>query len=201
MQHYFIEKEHSKEDYFEFQGEIADMKFTFRSCDSIFSKNEIDEGTRTLLNTIFDKVELKGTGLDLGCGYGVIGMSIIKKLGLDCDMIDVNGTAVELSRHNLMSNGIRSGANVFKSNGFEQVNRQYDFIVTNPPIKTGKKLLFELMEGCYNHLNNGGTLTLVIRKDHGEESLKKKLTELFGNCEILKRNKGYYILHCVRNTL
>ena len=199
MQHYFIEKQHSQDDYFEFEGVVADMKLKFRSCDSIFSKNEIDEGTSTFLNTIFHKVELKGSGLDLGCGYGVIGISIIKKLGLNCDMLDVNGTAVELARYNLMLNGIRSGAKVFKSNGFEEVEGTYDFIVTNPPIKTGKKLLFELMEGCFNHLNKGGTLTLVIRKDHGEESLKKKLIEIFGNCEILKRNKGYYILHCIKN--
>ena len=198
MQHYFIEKEHKASDYFEFDGLIADMKLKFRSCDSIFSKNEVDEGTLTLLNTIFDKVELSGNGLDLGCGYGVIGISIIKKLGLNCDMIDVNGTAVDLALHNLMLNGIRSGANVFKSDGFEQVKNTYDFIVTNPPIKTGKALLFSLMDGCFEHLNKGGTLTLVIRKNHGEESLKKKLTELFGNCEILKRNKGFYILHCVK---
>ena len=199
MQHYFIEKQHKLEDYFEFEDVIAGHKFKFRSCDNIFSKNEIDEGSRTLLDTIFDKVELKGNGLDLGCGYGVIGMTIIKHLGLNCDMIDVNGTAVELTIYNLMLNGIRSGAKVFKSNGFEAVENNYDFIVTNPPIKTGKKLLFELMEGSFNHLNHGGTLTLVIRKDHGEESLKKKLTELFGNCEILKRNKGYYILHCIKD--
>ena len=199
MQHYFIEKQHKASDYFEFEDTVADMKLKFRSCDSIFSKDEIDEGTRTLLNTVFDKVQLSGDGLDLGCGYGVIGISIIKKLGLNCDMIDVNGTAVELSLHNLLLNGIRAGANVFKSNGFENVNSTYDFIVTNPPIKTGKKLLFELMEGAYSHLNIGGTLTLVIRKDHGEESLKKKLTEIFGNCEILKRNKGFYILHCIKN--
>ena len=201
MQHYFIEKSHKASDYFEFEGTVADMKLKFRSCDSIFSKDEIDEGTLTLLNTVFDKLDLKGNGLDLGCGYGVIGISIIKKLGLNCDMIDVNGTAVDLALHNLMLNGIRSGAKVFKSNGFENVTDTYDFIVTNPPIKTGKKLLFELMEGCFDHLNEGGTLTLVIRKDHGEESLKKKLIEIFGNCEILKRNKGFYILHCVRNTI
>lgn len=199
MQHYFIEKSHNASDYFEFEDIVADMKLKFRSCDSIFSKNEVDEGTRTLLNTIFDKLELKGNGLDLGCGYGVIGVSIIKKLGLNCDMIDVNGTAVELALHNLMLNGLRSGAKVFKSNGFDSVTDNYDFIVTNPPIKTGKALLFELMDGCYQHLNQGGTLTLVIRKSHGEESLKKKLTELFGNCEILKRNKGFYILNCTRD--
>ena len=199
MQHYFIEKQHKSSDYFEFDTQIRDMKLKFRSCDSIFSKNEVDEGTLTLLNTIFDKLDLKGNGLDLGCGYGVIGISLIKQLGVNCDMIDVNGTAVELSIHNLMLNGVRAGAKVFKSNGFENVDSNYDFIVTNPPIKTGKKLLFELMDGCFDHLNQGGTLTLVIRKSHGEESLKKKLTELFGNCEILKRNKGFYILHCVRD--
>ena len=198
MQHYFIEKSHKAEDYFEFEDSIRDMTFKFRSCDSIFSKDEIDEGTRTLLNTIFDQLELKGNGLDLGCGYGVIGMSLIKYFGVNCDMIDVNGTAVELSTHNLILNGIKKGARVFKSNGFENVDSTYDFVVTNPPIKTGKALLFELMEWCYNHLKVGGTLTLVIRKNHGEESLKKKLTELFGNCEILKRNKGFYILHSTR---
>ena len=198
MQHYFIEKEHKPSDYFEFDATIRDMKLKFRSCDSIFSKNEVDTGTLTLLNTIFDKLELSGNGLDLGCGYGAIGISLIKYLGVNCDMIDVNGTAVDLANHNLMLNGLRSGARVFKSNGFEAVTDTYDFIVTNPPIKTGKKLLFELMDGSYNHLKVGGTLTLVIRKDHGEESLKKKLTELFGNCEILKRNKGFYILHSVR---
>lgn len=198
MQHYFIEKEHSKEDFFEFQDEILDLKLKFLSCDSIFSKNSIDEGTRTLLETVFSKLELKGNGLDLGCGYGVIGISIIKKLGLNCDMIDVNGTAIDLSKHNLLLNGIRTGANVFKSNGFENVTENYDFIVTNPPIRTGKELLFNLMDGCFSHLNKGGSLTLVIRKSHGEESLKKKLIELFGNCEIIKRNKGYYILHCVK---
>ncbi len=198
MQHYFIEKQHKLSDYFEFEDNVYDMPLKFRSCDSVFSKDQIDEGSRTLLNTIFDKVELKGNGLDLGCGYGVIGISIIKKLGLNCDMIDVNGTAVELSNFNLILNGIRSGAKVFKSNGFEQVNSMYDFIVTNPPIKTGKALLFELMQGSFDHLNKGGTLTLVIRKSHGEESLKKHLINIFGNCEILKRNKGYYILHCVK---
>lgn len=198
MQHYFIEKSHKASDYFEFESIVRDMKLKFRSCDSIFSKNEIDDGTLTLLNTLFDKVELSGNGLDLGCGYGVIGISIIKYLGLNCDMVDINGTAVDLATHNLMLNGVRSGAKVFKSNGFEHVTDSYDFIVTNPPIKTGKKLLFELMDGCFNHLNKGGTLTLVIRKDHGEESLRKKLIELFGNCEILKRNKGFYILHSIK---
>ena len=70
---------------------------------------------------------------------------------------------------------------------------------TNPPIKTGKKLLFELMNGAYEHLLNNGELILVIRKDHGMESLKKHINSIFNNCEILERNKGYYILKAVKN--
>ena len=74
----------------------------------------------------------------------------------------------------------------------------YDFVVTNPPIKTGKKLLFDLMQGSYDHLNVNGQLILVIRKDHGMESLKKHIISIFGNCEIIERNKGFYILKSVK---
>lgn len=198
MQHYFIETEHRTEDYFEFDDSIAGLNLKFKSCDNIFSKDCIDEGTRTLIDTVIKKVDLSGKGLDLGCGLGVIGIVVVKKFGLECDLVDVNGTAVELSRHNLMLNGARKGASVIKSNGFEQIDGNYDFILTNPPIKTGKKLLFSLMEQSYEHLNINGTLTLVIRKSHGEESLKKLLISIFGNCDILARNKGYYILHCIK---
>lgn len=199
MQHYFIEKSHKAEDYFEFNDTVADMDLKFISCDNVFSKNQIDEGSRTLIETIFKKLNLSGNGLDLGCGYGVVGISLIKKLDVVCDFVDVNSTAIELTRKNLLLNGIRKGANVIKSNGLDEVNTKYDFIVTNPPIKVGKVILFKLMDDCKTHLVKGGTLTLVIRKSHGEESLKKKLIELFGNCEILQRNKGYYILHSVND--
>lgn len=200
MQHYFIEKNHQESDYFEFSSVVAGEKLTFRSCDNIFSKDEVDLGSQTLIETVLEKVKPSGYGLDFGCGYGVVGITLIKKLKTNIDFVDVNGTAIELTRTNLIKNGIKSAGDLIKSNGFENVTKKgYDFIVTNPPIKTGKKLLFEIMQGAYNSLKTAGTLTLVIRKAHGEESLKKYLLQLFGNCEILKRNKGFYILHSVKN--
>lgn len=198
MQHYFMETEHKAEDYFEFSAEVVGEKFTIRSCDNIFSKDELDLGSKTLIETMVEKVNPKGQGLDFGCGYGIIGLSLTKKCDVVMDFADINGTAIELTRTNLLKNGIRSSGDLIKSDNFENIDKIYDFIVTNPPIKTGKKLLFDIMENCFKHLNVGGTLTLVIRKDHGEESLKKHLTNLFGNCEVLKRNKGFYILHCVK---
>lgn len=199
LQHYFIDKEHKESDFFEFKDNVIGYDLCFRSCDSIFSKNKIDDGTKTLLNTISEKCQLSGKGLDIGCGLGVIAIALIKKFNVTFDMIDVNNTAVKLSNQNLIKNNVQHSAKAFVSDGFENVIENYNFIVTNPPIKTGKKLLFNLMDGAKEHLNNNGQLLLVIRKDHGMESLKKYLLEIFGNCEILERNKGYYILKCIKN--
>ena len=198
MQHYFIDKEHQETDFFKFYDNILDYELCFRSCDSIFSKNQIDDGTRTLINAISEKCDLKGSGLDLGCGLGVIAIALIKKFNVKFDMVDINNTAVKLSKENLILNNVQRSANVFYSDGFSEIKENYDFIVTNPPIKTGKKLLFDLMQGSFEHLKENGQLILVIRKDHGMESLKKYIISIFGNCEIIERNKGYYILRAVK---
>ena len=199
MQHYFIDKQHSETDYFDFSDSVLGLDLCFRSCDSIFSKNKIDDGSRALLNAVEKHCSLKGKGLDLGCGLGVLAIALIKKYNLFFDMVDINNTAVKLSKENLIKNNVQHNAKVYYSNGFSEVKDNYDFIITNPPIKTGKKLLFELMEGAYNHLNINGQLILVIRKDHGMESLKKHITSIFNNCEIVDRNKGFYILKTIKN--
>ena len=197
MQHYFIDKEHDESDFFDFNDSVIGLNLCFRSCDSIFSKNKIDDGTRALLEAIDKKCELNGNGLDLGCGLGVIAIALSKRFNITFDMVDINNTAVKLSKENLKKNNVN--ANVFYSDGFNEVKNNYDFIVTNPPIKTGKKLLFDLMIGAHEHLNENGQLILVIRKDHGMESLKKHIISVFGNCEIIDRNKGFYILKSIKN--
>ncbi len=198
MQHYFIDKPHKSTDFFVFTDSVIGYELCFRSCDSIFSKNKIDDGTRALLEAISNTQTLSGKGLDIGCGLGVVGIALIKKFGVFMDMIDINNTAVSLTKENLIKNNVQHSANAFYSDGFENVKENYDFIVTNPPIKTGKKLLFSLMDGAKEHLKDGAPLILVIRKDHGMESLKNYLIKIFGNAEILDRNKGYYILKSIK---
>ena len=199
MQHYFIDKDHAESDFFDFNDSVLGLNLCFRSCDSIFSKNKIDDGTRSLLNAINEKCELNGRGLDLGCGLGVIAIALIKKFNVTFDMVDINKTAVKLSKENLIKNDVQKSATVYYSDGFSEINNEFDFIVTNPPIKTGKKLLFDLMNGAFEHLKENGQLILVIRKDHGMESLKKYISSIFGNCEIIDRNKGFYILKAVKD--
>ena len=199
MQHYFIETSHKEEDFFNFEAQILNHKLILRSCDNIFSKDELDFGSATLIETVAEIVKPKGYGLDFGCGYGVIGIALMKALDVTIDFADINQTALDLTKINLEQNKVLKKVEIIKSDNFTNIEKTYDFIVTNPPIKTGKKLLFSIMQNAFNHLKNGGSLTLVIRKDHGEESLRKHLINVFGNCEILKRNKGFYILHSIKN--
>lgn len=196
MQHYFINKEHSIDDFFEFEECIAGQKYTFLSCDNIFSKSHVDLGTLALLKAIDKHISLSGHGLDFGCGYGVIGIYLMKNYDVEMDLLDVNATAIHLSRQNVYKNGVRKNTTFIESDGFAHCDKVYDFIISNPPIKVGKAVLFKFLTESIDHLRKCGSLTIVVRKDAGMESCKKHLLQIYGNCEIIMRDKGYYILHC-----
>ena len=150
------------------------------------------------IDAIKKQINLEGYGLDLGCGLGVIGIALIKTFHVKMDMIDINKTAVRLTNENLIKNNVQHSAKAYFSDGFENVGEKYDFIISNPPIKSGKTMLFNLMKETYNHLKDNGQLILVIRKNHGMESLKKYLISIYSNCEIIARDKGYYILKSLK---
>lgn len=198
LTHYYTDnqnlKQNRKEHLFRFYGQL----YTFVTDDGVFSKKEIDEGTEILLNTICEE-DLGEEVLDLGCGYGVIG-NVLKKMHPEVRMVcvDINPRAVELAQLNCEKNAVV--CDVFASNGFEAITQSFDTIVTNPPIRTGKKNIYHMFEESYHHLNDGGSLYIVIRKQQGAESAKKYLNELFGNCELLERKKGYWILQCRKLT-
>ena len=196
MQHYFIEKSHKKEDYFTYTEMFNGKTYKMHSVDSVFSKDAFDEGTKVLLNTIIKNYNLSGEVLDVGCGLGTIGIVLKREYPeVSIDMIDVNNTAVELSIKNCKENKVSN--NVFKSDLYSEVDKKYKFIVTNPPIKVGKEILFGVVSGTKEHLEKDGEIILVIRKSHGQESMKKHMEKIFGNAEILKRDKGYYIMRSV----
>lgn len=198
MEHYFINKQHSQEDYFEFTQEFNGKTFSFKSCDSIFSKDRIDYGTGVLLNAVLKK-QVSGKVLDIGCGYGAIGIILASFLtDIKVTMTDINETAVELSKHNVIKNHLKNVREIFVSNGYENITESFDYIITNPPIKAGKQNLLNILTGAYAHLNDNGKLYFVIKKKHGEDSIRKTLLTIFSNVEIIKRDSGYYILECVK---
>lgn len=192
--HYFIAENHDSSDYFEFACYYGSKQFKFTSCDDVFSKNEIDLGSKILVDTILkDATNYSGKILDMCCGYGAIGVLLSEYLEATFDMCDINTLALDLCKINTKNNGSRVDK-IFSSDIWENVDCKYNHIVSNPPIKVGKKVLIDFINNAPKYLEQNGTLTIVIKKNLGADSTKKYLTEIFGNCEVLEREKGYYIL-------
>ena len=196
MEHYFINKEHKESDYFKFEAKFLDKNYIFNSCSDIFSKNELDYGSLVLVKTILKHFpDFEGNVLDMCAGYGTIGILLSKNLpNTKFSLAEINKTGIELSKKNAKENKCLNIENIVESNLFENITQKFDMIVSNPPIKVGKQILFKFATDSYEFLNNGGNLVLVIKKNLGADSLKKHLISIYGNCEILNRDKGYYIL-------
>ena len=172
---------------------IRGKKFTFNSDNGVFSKNGVDFGSRLLLDFI-PLEEVGGKILDLGCGYGVIGIALNKLTGANVDMVDVNLRALHLTEINVSANKCQN-INVFESNVYENVNTKYTSIVTNPPIRAGKKVVYDMLFNAKDYLTDDGNLYFVIRKQQGAKSMISDLEKEY-DLEILEKKKGYYIIKC-----
>ena len=156
----------------------------------VFSRDGLDTGTRAMLEAL---PELHGRVLDLGCGWGPVGVTLAKRYP-ECEiaMTDVNHRAVELSRRNLARNGAK--AEVVQGDGFENVTGMFDFILTNPPIRAGKAVIYRLFAEAKEHLTDDGALILVIRKQQGAASAQKYLQTLFPTVTLLDRTAGFWTM-------
>ncbi len=163
----------------------------FMTDAGVFSKGELDQGTRLLLDAL---PALSGDVLDLGCGWGAIGVSLARaNPGCRVVMADVNRRALQLSRDNLERN--HTTAEVIESDGMANLmDRSFDAVVTNPPIRAGKQVIYKMFADAATHLNEGGALYLVIRKQQGAESCVKYLKTLFGQVEKLDKSGGFWVL-------
>ena len=164
------------------------------SDNGVFSKDSVDFGSSLMLKSIteFDKKTI----LDVGCGYGVIGITLaIFNPEATVTMVDVNLRALELSRSNALKNGVNNVV-IKESFAYQNIDGKFDMIVTNPPIRAGKAVVHEILEGSFEHLNDDGVLYVVIQKKQGAESAVKKLKTLYTVVEKITQDKGYWILKC-----
>ena len=193
MPHYYTNNIHLESDESKIDFRFRGNELTFISDIGVFSKERIDYGSRALLDAMDIKENQKSL-LDVGCGYGTLGVSLAKVYPwLSVEMVDVNERAVLLSNKSIAANGIKN-AKAYVSSVYENVEGTYDVIISNPPIRAGKKVVHEILEKAYEHLNDQGELIVVIQKKQGAPSAKTKMEEVFGNCEIINRDKGYFIL-------
>ena len=190
MSHYYTEKnEDVKSNLQTIKVKFLDNIYSFYTDNGVFCKDYLDFGTRVLL----ENATITGTKiLDLGCGYGPVGVILGQDKNLDITMVDINERAVLLAQKNVLLNGVN--AKVLKSNILENVDDLFTCILTNPPIRAGKETVFSFYRQSYEHSVDGGTLYVVIQKKQGAESSIKFLKCLFGNCWIICKEKGYYIL-------
>lgn len=164
------------------------------SDNGVFSKDSVDFGSSLMLKSIteFDKKTI----LDVGCGYGVIGITLaIFNPEATVTMVDVNLRALELSRSNALKNGVNNVV-IKESFAYQNIDGKFDMIVTNPPIRAGKAVVHEILEGSFEHLNDDGVLYVVIQKKQGAESAVKKLQTLYTVVDKITQDKGYWILKC-----
>lgn len=195
MNQYFDNNENLKSEEIKRKAIIHGEEFEFITDNGVFSKKGLDFGTRSLLENL-DITKISGKVLDFGCGYGPIGIYISRMTNAKVHMIDVNRRSLELARRNVNLNHVN--VEVYESNIYENVNEIFDYIVSNPPIRVGKKILYEILFKAYNYLKEKGELWIVVNKDQGAKSLMKDLEKTY-KVELVNKNKGFYIIRCIKN--
>lgn len=205
MPHYFDRNPEVVHQPKSLQVRVDGVNLTFHTDSGVFSRSQLDFGTNLLIETALADTRKNGTAmhgrlLDLGCGYGPVGIAF-KRLfpPLSVVMVDINGRAVELAQKNAAENQIRY-PDIREGDGFSVIkpDELFDYVLTNPPIRAGKKTVYAFFDGTWQHLKPGGVLYVVIQKKQGAPSAQTRLEELFGNCEMIAHQSGYRILKAVR---
>lgn len=170
--------------------------FKFHTDNGVFSKDYIDYGSFAMLKA-FKPTSYSEDILDMGAGYGPIGIVISKLYNRHVVMCEINERAYHLNLENIKEN--KADCEAFQSDLYEMVEgKGFSSIVTNPPIRAGKDIVFKIYEEAYHHLIFNGELWVVIQKKQGAPSSKEHIEQIFGNCEIVERDKGYYILKAIK---
>lgn len=197
--HYYTNKlkTESKESAWTYQLKGFDFKFVTDL--GVFSKKTVDFGSRLLIETIDLNDVVSGDVLDVGCGYGPMGLSLAKAdPDRHVEMVDVNERALGLAKQNASNNRI-SNVLIHPSDVYEQVEgKEFALIVSNPPIRAGKTVVHTILTEAYSYLKKDGKLVIVIQKKQGAPSGMKKMEETFGNAEVIAKDKGYWIIQSIK---
>ncbi|WP_106495546.1 class I SAM-dependent methyltransferase [Lentibacillus sp. Marseille-P4043] len=193
-EHYFSQKPQSKSSPKTWKYQLKGKNYIFTSDHGVFSKDDVDFGSKLLIEQ-FAEPNIAGDLLDLGCGYGPIGMTLADNFrDRNVVLADVNERALKLAERNVAHNNVQNVEFVYSDRFSHLAHRKFAAIITNPPIRAGKQVVHAMFEEGKHALLDRGELWVVIQKKQGAPSAKDKLQTLFGEVEIAARSKGYFIL-------
>ena len=192
-EYYYTSAPTSEHEERSFRAVFAGRVLAFDTDAGVFSKQHVDPGSELLCKALPD--DLAGDVLDMGCGWGAMTvMTLARFPKVNVTMADVNERALALAVSNVEKN--RMQAKAVLSDGFEKIEGEFDAVMTNPPIRAGKAVIYKMFEDAKAHLREGGRLILVIRKQQGAPSALKFLKELYAKAEVIERDGGYWIIRC-----
>jgi 16S rRNA (guanine1207-N2)-methyltransferase len=195
MQHYYTKEPEGEYTETKISAVVSGRRIEFLTADGVFSKGALDYGTAVLLEALFARHETIGDLLDLGCGYGPVGISAALIAGAKATMRDINSRAVMLAKKNAAVNGV--SADIAQGDGYEGIGDKFDIIITNPPIRAGKRVYYPWTENAPGYLKPGGEFWAVVQKKQGAESFRRLMEATFGNCESVGREAGYHVLRSI----
>ena len=198
MNHYYNNNINLKSNEVQFDYTYDGKRLTFKSDNGVFSKDRVDFGSNVLINSLPDLSAVKNI-LDVGCGVGVIGICLKSKYNAtNVLMIDVNERAIKLANDNIKLNKL-DNIECIKSNLYENVIGDFDVIISNPPIRAGKEIVYGVVQKGYDHLKENGRIYIVIQKKQGALSMEKKMLEVFGNVKTIEKKNGYFVFESMKN--
>lgn len=197
--HYFTSQPNAEKNEKNLEVNLKGNALKLFTDSGVFSKDRVDFGSQVMIEAIDTAVFPNEKVLDMGCGYGPVGLSLAKAFpNLSIDMVDVNERALDLARKSAKTNRIEN-VSIYRSSIYEEVKEQaFGAVISNPPIRAGKTVVHQIISEAYQHLADRGVLIIVIQKKQGAPSAKQKMIDVFGNVERIGSDKGYWVLQSTK---
>lgn len=198
MAQYFDNVELKNPKTYSYNAVIGDKSYSLLGTSGTFSKDGLDDGSKLLLETIF-QAHLGKTILDLGCGSGPLGLILAATDSTrEITLADVNLRALDMANTNAKNLGVTSQVKIVTSDVYLNIHSVFDTIVINPPIRAGKKVTYAMYEGAPSHLEKDGCLYIVIRRKQGADSAQAYISTLFNKVEVIASKKGYRVIKATK---
>ena len=201
MSHYFKDDPNLASNLKTITFTVNDITMNLFIDNGVFSKGKVDEGSLAFLRVLLP-LDLGNNILDLGCGYGTLGLTIaVAKKEARVTLADINTRALTLCKKNADAYNLSQRVTILQSDIYTKIEGKYDSIVVNPPIRAGKAVTYRMYEESKQYLIDGGSLYIVIRKAQGADSASKYIESIFGNIKLLDRHKGYHIYQAIKSKI